>query len=123
MPNEQYLIKLKLNKDNYDDLKEQAENLGITVQEFIKIKTLSNYILNPIEACRRAMEPAFQKKYKGKTFELPDLYTTDEWPYDSRGQAGAFGKNFFNYVYKNEPGNIRYVDGGHNGKRAIYTLI
>ena len=117
------LIKLKLNDDHYNYLTTEAAKLGITVQEFIKIKTIPHYILNPIEAVKRAMEPGLQKRNKGKEFELPDLYTEEEWPGDDRGISGAFGRSFFNYVNENQPGNIRYVRGGSEGKRAVYTLI
>ena len=101
----------------------QAGEMGLSIQETIKVKMLKNYILNPIEATKRAMDPKFQKEHLGNTFELPDLYSDEEWPADDRGVAGAFGKAFFNYVYKREPGNIRYVDGGRDGKRAVYKLV
>jgi len=117
------LVKLKLNDEHFSYLKKEADDLCITIQEYIKIKTIPGYILNPIEAVKRAMEPDFQAKYKGKEFELPDLYSDEEWPGDDRGIAGAFGKTFFNYVNNNKPKNIRYVRGGSDGKRAVYTLI
>ncbi len=118
------IIKLKLSEEHYKDLKEQSDVLGVTIQEFLKIKCLSHYILNPVEAVRRAKDPEFQKKYKGTTFELPDLYPGEgEWPRDDRGIAGGFGRTFFNYIHDFKPEGIEYVEGGHDGIRAKYRLV
>lgn len=118
------IIKLKVSDDHFNELKGKADKIGVTVQEYLKINALKNYILNPVEAVKRAHDPEFQKKYKGTTFELPDLYPGDgEWPGDDRGAAGAFGKTFFNYIRDFKPEGIEYVEGGHDGIRAKYKLV
>lgn len=117
-------IKLILTNEEKLDLKNRAKANGETLQSYIhsalfKTKT----IYSASSAFQRATNPEFKEKYVGKTFELRDLYTDEEWAEVNPGTAGALGRQFFLQIHDAHPGVIEYVSGGRNGQRAKYKFI
>ena len=50
------------------------------------------------------------EKYEvGDTFELRELYSNEEWAELDRGQSIAFGRNFFSFTSKIEPGKLNLL--------------
>ena len=114
------IVRFALNDEYYKKLEKMAEKNGVSIQEFIRNKLFdSTTIYTPSEAVRRALarhkeDPTFI------TFCLPDLYE-GEWNL-SRGQAGAFGKQFFKYIEK-KCSKITFDCMIDYGRRAQYKII
>ena len=115
-------IALHLTDVQYGKLFVDSMLEGLSVDAYIK-KVLFNTdpgIFTPKTAIKRAME-----KYEvGDTFDLRELYSNEEWAELDRGQSIAFGRNFFSFTSKIEPGKVKLVDNsGKNGRRARYELL
>lgn len=98
-------------------LESEAEGMGCTVQDYIRIKLFDEpTIYTAAEAVRRALV-----KYKsGEKFSLPDLY--EDWSLQ-RGTAGAFGKQFFAYVEKECSDKIKFNGMTDCNRRAQYIML
>ncbi len=110
-------LALHLTNEQYGQLFIESQLEGLSIDAYIKKKLFNKDpgIFTPKKAIKRAME-----KYNiGDTFEIRDLYTTEEWAKLDRGQRIAFGRNVFTFTDVIEPGKIKLVDGsGKNGRRA-----
>ncbi|MBQ7200200.1 MAG: DUF1413 domain-containing protein [Eubacterium sp.] len=93
-------------------------------------------IYTATEAYKRAINEDFRKNHPKKRydkedeagvvapiFEVPDLYTLEEWKHLPRGLAGSLGRAFFNLVKSKPSGEIEFVRGGRDGYRAKYRII
>lgn len=113
------VVKLTLNQEHYDIIKAAAEELGITMQDYIRNKVFGDE--ESIFIPREAVARAFEKYELNDFFTLPELYG-DSWNI-ARGVAGVFGKQFFEYVEKKYPGMIKYVGQVNCGRHAQYQII
>ena len=111
------VVKLTLNDEYYQMLKDMADEENKSVQDYIRDKIFNlNSIFTPEEAVRRIQAGDFTNS---DGFTLPDVYDID-WTIE-RGPAGVFGKKFFNYVNDNPDLGIRFKDMGKYGRRAVYV--
>lgn len=105
-------------EDEDKQVKGKADEMGVSVQQYIKIRVLDNYpevIFTPAEAVRRAMLYP-----QGTTFSLPSLYG-NAWTL-KRGAAGVFGKRFFNYIdVERATEEIKFI--GMKGNLAYYERL
>lgn len=91
------VVKLTLNDEYYQRLKEMADAENKSIQDYIRDKIFNlSTIFTPEEAIRRIQNGNFEFS---EGFTLPDVYG-DDWTIE-RGPAGVFGKKFYNYVKKN----------------------
>lgn len=112
------VIKFSLNDEHYKKLEEMAQEDGVSIQDCIRnILFNSKTIFTPAEAVSRALN----KYKKGDCFTLPELYG-DDWQIE-RGVAGAFGKQFFNYISDKCPDSIIYVGMTNYGRHAQYKML
>ncbi len=113
------VVKLTLNQEHYDIIKDAAEEKGITMQDYIRNKIFGDQdsIFIPPEAVTRA----FEKYELNDRFTLPEIYG-ESWNI-ARGFAGVFGKQFFEYVEHKYPGMIKYVGQVDCGRHAQYQII
>ncbi len=112
------IIRISFTDSEYAELEEKAKPKGLIVQDYIRELAFGKYstIYTPEEAEKRA-----KKKMKsGDIFALPDLYTQEEWIKLSRGEAGVFGKRFFNFI---EQKSNTIVFNGMKNRRASYKFI
>ncbi len=112
------IIRISFSDSEYAELEGKAKLEGLTVQDYIRELAFGKYstIYTPEEAEKRA-----KKIMKiGDVFSLPDLYNTEEWIKLSRGEAGVFGKRFFNYV---EQKSEVIVFNRMINRRATYKFI
>ena len=111
------VVKLTLNDEYYQRLKEMADAENKSIQDYIRDKIFNlSTIFTPEEAIRRIKNGNFESS---EGFTLPDVYG-DDWTIE-RGLAGVFGKKFYNYVKKKPELGIRFKDMGKYGRRAVYT--
>lgn len=111
------VVKLTLNDEYYQRLKEMADAENKSIQDYIRDKIFNlSTIFTPEEAIRRIQNGNFESP---EGFTLPDVYG-DDWTIE-RGPAGVFGKKFYNYVIKKPELGIRFKDMGKYGRRAVYT--
>lgn len=109
-------IRFAVSEEYSRRLDREAERLGCSVQDYIRIKLFDEpSIYTASEAVRRALE----KYKKDETFSLPDLY--ENWDLQ-RGAAGAFGKQFFAYVENNCSDKIRFNGMTDCNRRAQYII-
>ena len=112
------VIKFSLNDEQYKKLEKNSQEEGVSIQDYIRnILFNSKTIFTPSEAVDRALN----KYKKGDCFTLPELYG-DDWKIE-RGVAGAFGKQFFNYILDKCPGSITYVGMTNYGRHAQYKIL
>ena len=115
-------LALHLTDVQYGQLLVESMLEGLSVDAYIKKKLFNTDpgIFTPKEAIKRAMA-----KYEiGDTFEIRELYSDEEWAQMERGERIAFGRNFFSFTSKIEPGKVKLVeDSGKNGRRARYELL
>lgn len=114
-------VRFALSEDDYEKLKNDADEMGMSLQDYIRNKLFDlKTIYTPAEAVRRAMEKHEQDS-NFTTFCLPDVYG-DEWDLQ-RGPAGAFGKQFFKYVEEECSGQIVFDKMINSGRRAQYKFV
>lgn len=110
-------IKFSLNDEYYQKLQEMAQKDGVSIQDCIRNRLFNlKTIFTPAEAVERAME----KYGHGQYFTLPELYGK-EWTIE-RGVAGAFGKQFFNYITDECTEKIEFVGMTNYGRHAQYKV-
>lgn len=113
-----HTVKVTLSHEWYEKLEQEAADAGRSIQDIIRDRVCEEEkVFIPEEAVRRIKCGAIKGKADG--FTLPDVYGTD-WTI-SRGAAGVFGKNFFNYTSQHPEHGIRFKDMGPYGRRAVYT--
>ena len=112
------VYKFTLNEEYSHILEEGAKKDGMSVQDYIRSRIFNlKTIFTPVEALERAL-----KKYeKGDCFTLAELYG-DEWII-RRGFAGAFGKQFFNYITHKCPDKIKFIGMADYGRHAQYKKL
>lgn len=111
------VVKLTLNDEYYQILKDMADAENKSMQDYIRDKIFNlNTIFTPEEAVRRIQEGSFTDP---EGFTLPDVYG-DDWTIE-RGPAGVFGKKFYNYITDNPDLGIKFKDMGKYGRRAVYV--
>lgn len=111
------VVKLTLNEEHYQMLKEMAENENKSMQDYIKEKIFN---INTIFTPEKAIERIKNGNFTGPDgFTLPEVYG-DEWTIE-RGDAGVFGRKFNNYITNNPDLGIRFKGMGKYGRRAVYT--
>lgn len=112
------VYKFTLNDEYSQKLEKMAKEDGVSVQDCIRNRIFNlTTIYTPVEAVKRAI-----KKYKkDECFTLPELYG-DDWTIQ-RGVAGAFGKQFFNYIKHECPEKIQYVGMTDYGRHAQYKKL
>lgn len=115
-------VKFSLNDEYYAMLKEMAKEDGVSIQDCVRNRLFNvKTIFTPVEAVDRVMKKCESGEYeKGTTFTLPKLYG-ESWTIE-RGVAGAFGKQFFNYVTDVCPEKIGYVGMTNYGRHAQYVV-
>ena len=115
------IIKLTLNEESYQELQQLAKESNQSMQDYIRSKIFGSSIFTVDEAVRRIHEGDFDnlEKYPNG-FELPDVYGSD-WTI-TRGPAGVFGKQFYNYVEAHPELGIKFKGMGKYGRRAVYTF-
>ena len=117
-------IKLILTNEEKQELKNRARTSGESLQSYIHSALFKKKsIYSASSAFQRAIDPAFLEKYNGKTFELRDLYSDEEWSVMTTGTAGSLGRQFFVQIHDVHPGIIEHVGGGRNGQRAKYKFV
>ena len=110
------VVKLTFSEEHYKELKKRAGSLSL--QDYIRgILFDEPTIFTPEEAITRAKE----KFMPGAEFSLPEVYA-ENWTLD-RGPAGAFGKQFYNYLLENDNTGIAFVGMDKYGRRAMYKVI
>ena len=114
------VIKISLTDEAYAKMNDMAKVSGISIQDLIRSKVLGEdtSIFTPEDAVQRV----FAKYNVGDLFTLPELYGT-EWASMSRGVAGVFGKQFFNYVADTCPNKIMFVKKVNNDRHAQYQVL
>ena len=117
---EKKIVKLTLSKEAYDELEFLAKESHQSIQDYIRSKVFGESIFTVDEAVKRIQAGNFDNpELYPDGFELPDVYGSD-WTI-SRGPAGVFGKNFYNFVEDNPNLGIKFKDMGKYGRRAVYT--
>lgn len=100
-------ISIAFNDEDWCTIAEAANLKRMPIQEYIRMTLLGKKdtsIFTVEEAYRRAC----QMIEYGKTFSLPDLYSDEEWAQIPSTKAGAFGRQFFNYV-KGRTSQVEFV--------------
>ncbi len=111
-------IKFTLNDEYYQKLTKMAQEEGVSIQDYVRNKLFDvTTIFTPPEAVRRALE----QYSSGEAFTLPALYGND-WTL-KRGEAGIFGKQFFNYVLAHCQDQIKFVGMTDSGRHAQYKIL
>lgn len=109
-------FRFDLNEEYSRQLKADAEDEHMNVQDYIRYKLFRNKTIFTVdEAVKRIQNGNFENI----EFSLPDVYSEDEWTIE-RGPAGVFGKNFFNHITNNPDLGIRYVPNKTIKRRAVY---
>jgi hypothetical protein len=116
-------ITFSLNEEYYEILKNMAESDGVSIQDCVRNRLFNlQTIFTPAEAVRRVMKKYESGEYKsGSKFTLPELYG-DEWIIE-RGAAGAFGKQFYNYVLDKCSHKIKFIGMTNYGRQAQYEVL
>lgn len=116
-------ITFALSDEHYEILKEMAFKEGVSIQDCVRNRLFNlNTIFTPAEAVNRVIRKCENGEYgKGTKFTLPELYG-EEWIIE-RGVAGAFGKQFFNYIQAMHPKTIRFVEMTNYGRHAQYEVL
>lgn len=112
------VLKFSIPEDIAKVLEQQADDLGISLPDYIRMKLLDAApIFTPAEAVRRCL----QQYPQGGQFQLPDLYSDEEWGKLGRGPAGVFGRNFYQFIHvqKRYP-PISFQGMGKQHRRAVY---
>ena len=109
--------KLTLTDEEDERIAVLAAHEGCSFQEYILAAALGR--IN-IFTGRIAVARAMERYPNGEEFSLRNLYSKEEWKIlQNRGASASFGKSFYTYV-TNNPTEIMFVGGGHDGKRATY---
>lgn len=111
-------VKFSLSDEYYQKLENMAREEGISIQDCIRNRIFQiKTIFTPAEAVRRAL----QKYLPGEPFTLPELYG-DEWTL-KRGEAGVFGKQFFQYIQDQCSNQIIFSEMVNSGRHAQYKIL
>ena len=112
------VIKISLNDLYYEQLKESAQEQGISIQDYIRKQIFKEKVVfSPVEA----VEKALSKYTSGDLFTLPELYG-EEWTI-KQGAAGVFGKQFNNYISQYYDDRIVYVGKTNYDRHAQYKIL
>lgn len=110
-------FRFDLNEEYSKRLEQLAEEAHMNIQDYIRFKIFGEKtIFTAEEAVKRIQNGDFEDI----EFTLPDVYGEAEWTI-TRGPAGVFGKNFYNYIIDHPELGIRYVPDRLIHRRAVYT--
>lgn len=114
-------LKISFTDKQYENLKQTADEQGISIQDYIRMNVCSQTIpamFTPQEAVKRALN---QIPPQG-TFSLPDLYFPSEWKQISGlNMAGTFGKRFYAYIEQHN-NEIEFAEMSAKTKLAVYKV-
>lgn len=114
-------LKISFTDKQYENLKQIADEQGISIQDYIRMNVCSQTIpaiFTPQEAVKRALNQIAPQS----TFSLPDLYFPPEWKQISEiNMAGTFGKRFYKYIEENND-KIEFVEMSKKTNLAVYKV-
>lgn len=114
-------LKISFTDKQYENLKQIADEQGISIQDYIRMNVCSQTIpaiFTPQEAVKRAVCQIPPQS----TFSLPDLYFPPEWKQISElNMAGTFGKRFYAYIEQHND-EIEFVEMSAKTKLAVYKV-
>lgn len=114
-------LKISFTDKQYENLKQIADEQGISIQDYIRMNVCSQTIpaiFTPQEAIKRALN----QLELNTLFSLPDLYFPHEWKQISEiNMAGTFGKRFYAYIEKHND-DIEFVEMSKKTKLALYRV-
>ena len=112
------IVKLSLNETYYQKLCDMASEEGVSIQDYIRSRVFDEAPpFTPADAVQRALT----KYDSGESFTLPQLYD-DQWTL-TRGYAGVFGKQFYQYVSEHCQDQIRFTEMVDYGRHAQYQVL
>lgn len=112
------IVKISLNDEEYTEIAAKAKEEKMTVQNYIRFKTLGKKV-SPFDP-EEAYSLALAKIEKNGTFTLPDLYENwEEMMKLNPNMAGVYGRLFGNYAESRT--EIVAVDD--TGRRTVYKRV
>lgn len=111
-------VKFTISDENYETLCNEATELKLSVQDYIRRKLFSEYnTFTPQDAVDRALTN-FEKN---NTFTVPEIFG-DEWNLPN-GVAGQFGKKFNALVVSDYSTKIHFTGNYDSKRHAIYEIL